>query len=216
GKASYARAMIELKVDVELRDTIVVVVSKFCGEGFITSIVEYEWTHPICLECKVFGHVQDDCPKETVSTLVDEEEGGGHQTPTNSTLVVARTIEIERKMLDGKLVLVDEHGKLLEMEVTSEASASKPSTSMGDQLVEFNKDEVELHDDETFRYMPSISGGGFCEDDLNFYDGYEAQVYDLPKQMQTFMINLIYAFIDVLGSNFPSLYFIHKIGMSFL
>nr|GEZ44504.1 zinc knuckle CX2CX4HX4C [Tanacetum cinerariifolium] len=129
---------------------------------------------------------------------------------------LARTIEIERKMLDGKLVLVDEHGKLLEMEVTSEASASKPSTSMGDQLVELNKDEVELHDDETFRYMPSISGGGFYEDDINFYDGYEAQVYDLPKQMQTFVINLISAFIDVLGSNFPSLYFIHKIGMSFL
>ncbi|GJY04758.1 hypothetical protein Tco_0370698 [Tanacetum coccineum] len=59
GRASYARAMIELKADVNLRDTIVVVVPKFSGEGFTTNIirVEYEWAPPRCSECKVFGHV---------------------------------------------------------------------------------------------------------------------------------------------------------------
>ncbi|GKA68994.1 hypothetical protein Tco_0775058 [Tanacetum coccineum] len=43
GRVSYARAMIELKVDIDLRDTIVV--PKFSGEGFTTSTihVEYEW-----------------------------------------------------------------------------------------------------------------------------------------------------------------------------
>ncbi|GJW05319.1 hypothetical protein Tco_1564175 [Tanacetum coccineum] len=64
--------------------------------------------------------------------------------------------------------------------------ASKPYTSMGDQLVESDEDEVEFPDDETSRYMASTDGGGFLEDDLDFYDGYKAQVYDLPKQMQTF------------------------------
>ncbi|GJT60832.1 zinc knuckle CX2CX4HX4C containing protein [Tanacetum coccineum] len=120
GRASYTRAMVELKDDVELRDTIVVVVPKFSGRG-------------------------------------------GNQTPsTNSTPVVARINDLERQMLDGKLVTVDDHGKPLKM-------------------------EVELPNDETSRYMSSTIGGrGLFEDDLDCYDGYEAQVYDLPEQMQTF------------------------------
>ncbi|GJZ41295.1 hypothetical protein Tco_0588181 [Tanacetum coccineum] len=71
GRASYARAMIELKADVELRDTIVVVVPKFSGEGFITSTirVEYEWAPSRCFECKIFRHVLDDCPKKIISDI---------------------------------------------------------------------------------------------------------------------------------------------------
>ncbi|GKC63908.1 hypothetical protein Tco_1096506, partial [Tanacetum coccineum] len=46
--------------------------------------------------------------------------------------------------------------------------------------------EVKFPDYVTFRYMSLTGEGGFCEDDLDFYDGYEAQAYDLPEQMQTF------------------------------
>ncbi|GKC23351.1 hypothetical protein Tco_1025501 [Tanacetum coccineum] len=47
GRASYARAMVELRADVELKDTIVVV-PKFVGEGYSmrTIHVEYKWTPP--------------------------------------------------------------------------------------------------------------------------------------------------------------------------
>ncbi|GKA36357.1 RNA-directed DNA polymerase, eukaryota [Tanacetum coccineum] len=221
-RASYARAIIELKADVDLRETIVIVLPKFSGQGFTTSTihVEYECAPPRCSECKVFGHVLDDCPKKIVSdisknskmprqpalgppvglkpkftfvyrsvftkkaakangnqkvqtankattfilnsfdalsTLLDEDEGGGNQTPsTNATLVVTKINELERQMLDGKLVLVNEHGKSL---------------------------EIKFSDDETSRYVSSTGGGGFCADDLDFYDGYEAQVYDFPEHM---------------------------------
>ncbi|GKB74033.1 hypothetical protein Tco_0935445, partial [Tanacetum coccineum] len=60
--------------------------------------------------------------------------------------------EFETQMLDGKLMLVDEHGKPLEMKVMNEALSSKSSTSMEDQLVESDMDEVDLPDDETSRY----------------------------------------------------------------
>nr|GEZ15279.1 hypothetical protein [Tanacetum cinerariifolium] len=86
-------------------------------------------------------------------------------------------------MLDGKLMFVVKHEKSLEMKVTNEASTSNPNTSMRDQLVESNEDEVDFSEVETSKYMFSSSGGGFC---LHFYDRYEAQVYDLPEQMQTF------------------------------
>nr|GEU48216.1 putative zinc knuckle CX2CX4HX4C [Tanacetum cinerariifolium] len=38
GRSSYARAMIELRADVELKDTIVVVVSKLVGDGFLCTL----------------------------------------------------------------------------------------------------------------------------------------------------------------------------------
>ncbi|GKD50375.1 hypothetical protein Tco_1279351 [Tanacetum coccineum] len=124
---------------------------------------------------------------DALSTLVDGELGRGNQTSsTNATFVVAKINELERQMLDGKLVLVDEYGKPLEMKVTNEASTSKPNTSMGDQLVESDEDVVEFPDDETSKFMFLTGGGGYSEDDLDFYDGYEAHVYDLLEQMQTF------------------------------
>nr|GEW18637.1 hypothetical protein [Tanacetum cinerariifolium] len=63
--SSYARAMIELRADVELKDNIVVAMPKTAGEGHYTCNirVEYEWKPPRCTSCKVFGHIHDECPK---------------------------------------------------------------------------------------------------------------------------------------------------------
>nr|GEW20494.1 RNA-directed DNA polymerase, eukaryota, reverse transcriptase zinc-binding domain protein [Tanacetum cinerariifolium] len=44
GRASYARAMVELRADVELSDTIVVVVPKFIGEGYTMNTIHVEQT----------------------------------------------------------------------------------------------------------------------------------------------------------------------------
>ncbi|GJX03001.1 hypothetical protein Tco_0188917 [Tanacetum coccineum] len=65
GKSSYARSMIELRADVELKDTIVLAMPKLVREGFYACNIriEYEWKPPRCACCKVFGHVQDDYPK---------------------------------------------------------------------------------------------------------------------------------------------------------
>ncbi|GKE21069.1 putative reverse transcriptase domain-containing protein, partial [Tanacetum coccineum] len=65
GRSSYARAMIELRADVELKDNIVAAMPKITGEGYYTCNihVEYEWKPSRCACCKVFGHVQEECPK---------------------------------------------------------------------------------------------------------------------------------------------------------
>ncbi|GJX64159.1 hypothetical protein Tco_0298502 [Tanacetum coccineum] len=65
GRSSYARAMIELRADVELKDNIVVVMPKITREGYYTCNirVEYEWKPPRCACCKVFGNVLEECPK---------------------------------------------------------------------------------------------------------------------------------------------------------
>nr|GFA48663.1 hypothetical protein [Tanacetum cinerariifolium] len=65
GRSSYARAMIELRADVELKDTIVVDMPKINKKGLYTCNVrvEYEWKPPRCVCCKIFGHTQVECPK---------------------------------------------------------------------------------------------------------------------------------------------------------
>nr|GEX02656.1 auxilin-like protein [Tanacetum cinerariifolium] len=64
-RSSYARAMIEIRANVELKDNIVVDMPKITKEwNYTCNIrVEYEWKPPRCTSCKVFGHTHEDCPK---------------------------------------------------------------------------------------------------------------------------------------------------------
>ncbi|GKB23467.1 putative reverse transcriptase domain-containing protein [Tanacetum coccineum] len=67
GRSSYARVMIELRAVVELKDNIIVAMPRIKGEGYYTCNirVEYEWKPLRCACCKVFGHVHEECPKNT-------------------------------------------------------------------------------------------------------------------------------------------------------
>ncbi|GJW91406.1 hypothetical protein Tco_0168959 [Tanacetum coccineum] len=63
----YARVMIELQADVELKDSIIVDMPKIIGEShYICNFrVEYECKPPRCVSCNVFGHIHEECPKNT-------------------------------------------------------------------------------------------------------------------------------------------------------
>nr|GEU57502.1 hypothetical protein [Tanacetum cinerariifolium] len=64
GRSSYARIMIELQGDVELKYNIVVAMPSIKGGYYTCNIhVEYEWKPSRCACCKVFGHVHKECPK---------------------------------------------------------------------------------------------------------------------------------------------------------
>ncbi|GJW15582.1 ribonuclease H-like domain, reverse transcriptase, RNA-dependent DNA polymerase [Tanacetum coccineum] len=64
-RSSYTRVMIELRADVELKDTIVVAMPQINREGFYMCNVRvgYEWKPPRCACYKIFGHTQVECPK---------------------------------------------------------------------------------------------------------------------------------------------------------
>nr|GEX14085.1 hypothetical protein [Tanacetum cinerariifolium] len=70
GRSSYARVMIELRADVELKDNIVMAMPKITREGHYTCnvSVEYEWKPPRCPSCKVFGHMHEECLKNTCAS----------------------------------------------------------------------------------------------------------------------------------------------------
>nr|GEW41062.1 hypothetical protein [Tanacetum cinerariifolium] len=61
------RVMIELQVDVELKDNIVMDMPKITRDGHYTCnvYVEYEWKPSRCSSCKVFGHIHEECSKNT-------------------------------------------------------------------------------------------------------------------------------------------------------
>ncbi|GJW64410.1 reverse transcriptase domain-containing protein [Tanacetum coccineum] len=65
GRISFARALIEISSDRELKEELVVVIHVLDGTGYTkeTIIVEYEWKPPHCVDCKNFGHSHEHCRK---------------------------------------------------------------------------------------------------------------------------------------------------------
>ncbi|GJZ66006.1 zinc knuckle CX2CX4HX4C containing protein [Tanacetum coccineum] len=89
GMSSFARCLIEVNSEVDLVDVVTIGIPSLTVDDFIkeTICVEYEWRPPICDICKIFGHVQDHCPKKVVSPSI-----------VSTTNVVTPTVE---KINDG-------------------------------------------------------------------------------------------------------------------
>lgn len=81
GRPSFAGAMIEVSSETMLKDKVVIAIPKLESIGYncYEMKVEYEWRSPRCSVCKVFGHVDDGCPKKVNKTKPKEarvvEEG---------------------------------------------------------------------------------------------------------------------------------------------
>ncbi|GJY05069.1 hypothetical protein Tco_0371009 [Tanacetum coccineum] len=63
GRMGFARALIEVMAEKELKHEVKMVVPKIVGEGHTIEHmrVEYEWKPPWCNECRVFGHESVTC-----------------------------------------------------------------------------------------------------------------------------------------------------------
>nr|GEU60577.1 hypothetical protein [Tanacetum cinerariifolium] len=77
--STYARVLIEIPADVDLMDSLVIVIPQCDREGhtFAMIKIEYEWTPPRCASCKIFDHVSDKCPKlpKEVSNMKITDDG---------------------------------------------------------------------------------------------------------------------------------------------
>nr|GEU40991.1 copia protein [Tanacetum cinerariifolium] len=104
GRLSYARVMIELRVDVELKDNIVMAMPKITREGhYICNVrVEYEWKPSRCSSCKVFGHIHEECLKNT---------SAGERKNVKKPSQTSRGVPVGPKI--GKLRLLDNDGNPL-------------------------------------------------------------------------------------------------------
>ena len=68
GRISFARALVEISSESELKHEVTMAIPKEDDSGFISACikVEYEWKPPHCAVCKIFGHDSNSCPKKDV------------------------------------------------------------------------------------------------------------------------------------------------------
>ncbi|GJR96196.1 putative reverse transcriptase domain-containing protein [Tanacetum coccineum] len=83
GRVSFARALIEVSADFDLKNEVIMAVPNEKGNGYTKEVirVEYEWKPPHCMDCKIFGHSYDTClknvnkSKPSVSSMDDQSDG---------------------------------------------------------------------------------------------------------------------------------------------
>ncbi|GKC79019.1 zinc knuckle CX2CX4HX4C containing protein, partial [Tanacetum coccineum] len=176
GSNTYARVLIELSVDRAIMDSIIVAVPFLNGNGHSLENhdVEYEWRPLRCSLCNVFGH--DDASRGNTSPP-PAKEGNNMAVDKPCEPSVAAVNEIPREI-----------GNIHETRSVWERFKKVKKTSIIDS--ESDKDEVYSPDYHKSKYVASTSGEFTLEDDdLDCYDGYEAQLYDIPDEMQKFCDN---------------------------
>ncbi|GJR81781.1 zinc knuckle CX2CX4HX4C containing protein [Tanacetum coccineum] len=129
GRSSFARCLIEVNSEADLVEAVTIGIPSLTGEDFIkeTIHVEYEWRPPRCDECKIFGHVHDQCPKKVVCPPIVA-------TPTVVNTSIVPTVENEGFQAVGK----------------KEKKKGKPKTSNSGQFI-----GPSIH--QNFRYEPKAS-----------------------------------------------------------
>ncbi|GKB69879.1 zinc knuckle CX2CX4HX4C containing protein [Tanacetum coccineum] len=66
GRLRYAHALIEVSADKPLKKDVIIAVPEEDGTGHTLEKIyfEYEWKPPVCMDCHVFRHSQEQCPKQ--------------------------------------------------------------------------------------------------------------------------------------------------------
>ncbi|GKD51801.1 hypothetical protein Tco_1280777 [Tanacetum coccineum] len=82
GRIGYARALIEVGADNELKQEVIMAILNVDDEDVTHTLekikVEYKWKPPLCVDCQVFGHTTEQCPKcvlEKPSPIMETDDG---------------------------------------------------------------------------------------------------------------------------------------------
>ncbi|GKD64465.1 zinc knuckle CX2CX4HX4C containing protein [Tanacetum coccineum] len=206
GRNSYARVLVELSSDCDVKETIVVAIplpkgpkgegKLFCEHlmpvskpsTFIENTSKPNSNAPPVSKEIVKGADIEPNLRSNIKKLMDEDKVLELNTNNVTDGVVDTmnsTPNLKNVSTNTKSVLVEakgsENGSLWEQfSMTHAVSTSQPKSSMP-YTNESDEDEV---------YMPDVlPGRGFLDDmegDLDCYNGYEAQVYDIVEKDQVF------------------------------
>ncbi|GJW10447.1 hypothetical protein Tco_1576274 [Tanacetum coccineum] len=169
GISSYARAMIELRADMELKDNIVAVMPKINEGGYYTCNihVEYEWKPPRCVCCKmefkpkqVYQPVSKKTAANTSANKKKNVDPPKESSSPSTTPTIEKINKMENLIIDGKAILVNNEGKpLRKVDEDSEDDVASDDNEMASflakkdgygtqSLLEQWKDSHELDDYE--------------------------------------------------------------------
>ncbi|GKB18799.1 hypothetical protein Tco_0852722 [Tanacetum coccineum] len=180
GRSSYARAMIELRADVELKDNIVAIMPKIVGKGYYTCNirVEYKWKPPRIGYQWGSTHLASQEANYSESSFWNAESSSPSTTP-----IMEKINKMENLIIDGKAILVDNKGKPLS------------------KVDEDSEDEVASVDNDMANFLAKNDGYGtqsLLKQWKDSYDDYEYDPYDddlyegqgIPEMLQAFCDNL--------------------------
>nr|GFA29386.1 hypothetical protein [Tanacetum cinerariifolium] len=112
---SYARAVIELRVDVELKDTIMAAMPKLVGVQ-VGPKVGFNLTKQVYISVSnMNGSSSSDKKKQADLSQEASGKGSLNMVPDSSstTRIVEKIDKLEQQILNGKLMFVDDDEKLL-------------------------------------------------------------------------------------------------------
>ncbi|GKC27717.1 hypothetical protein Tco_1035011 [Tanacetum coccineum] len=210
GRKSFARILIELNSENAVMESIVVAIPLPKGKGYYLEAlnVEYEWWPPRCSKCKIFVHEDDFCPVRDKKTKVGSSSGA-NGVRDNVGKQVRNGVNKAAKGKQGFRFLKPKNNFMYRPVVTTKEGTSKLKAnsskegSVGDANEPLESTKVSMNDssDSDESKVEEVSmpygkpGGGFLddlEDDLDCYDGYEAQLYELTEQQRA-----IYDWFDI-------------------
>ncbi|GJX78454.1 retrotransposon protein, putative, ty1-copia subclass [Tanacetum coccineum] len=214
GRSSYARAMTELRADIELKDTIVVAMPKITGEGFYTyTVCVYKWKPPrgVSVGPKLgFKPTKEYRPvskKPTANTSVGYQCGTSNlasnganssgssfwnvETSSTSTTPIVDTIgKLKKLIIDGRAIRVDDAGKPLnKVEYPDDHDSEDEVESVNNDMAHSMASERVGFGTKSLleQWMDSYQNSDYDEDPYDD-DIYEGQ--DLPDKIQDICNNL--------------------------
>ncbi|XP_022030827.1 uncharacterized protein LOC110931753 [Helianthus annuus] len=194
GRSSYARALIEISVEKELKEELVMAIPKFDGEGFITEkmFVEYEWSPHRCAHCFVFGHLDETCPKQvrTSNKTVNKVDADGYMAVKQRKVARKIGIQIPKPKMEyrPKPLAPNKDQKVINKIDKMDPKMFKTS----------NMFDVLSNDTDPFASIYSESGGGEASSskapgvELKDYEGTqeeEEEVVEVYNETAEFMVS---------------------------
>ncbi|GJS58797.1 hypothetical protein Tco_0653581 [Tanacetum coccineum] len=161
GRSSYARAMMEVRANIELKETIVVAMPKFVGEGFYMCTILGSSMSGNLLSVRVarqatrgvmIGPKVENDDELGMNRGISKSAGKGsvnvaHGSSSN-TPIIDKIDKLELQMLDGKLIFVDDERNLLVPigNVDSETEVEVVETKLDDDYDPYDEELYESHD----------------------------------------------------------------------
>ncbi|GJU63260.1 hypothetical protein Tco_1148473 [Tanacetum coccineum] len=204
GSSSYARAVIEVRVDVELKDNIVVVMPKLVGEGFYTCNVHVECSENMKKSSQTPRRVlvgpkvgfkpvkqvyRKVSKKNTANTSSNKKKDvepiieNVESSSTSTTLIIEKFEKIERFIIEGKVTLVDDEGKsLTNIDSLGDHDSEDEIASTDNDMANFLASKKDGYDTNSLleQWKESYVNGDYDFDPYND-DMYEGQ--DIPDMI---------------------------------
>ncbi|XP_021996240.1 uncharacterized protein LOC110893439 [Helianthus annuus] len=195
GRSSYARALIEITVEQELKEELTIAIPDLDGESFVTEkmVVEYQWTQHRCGHCCVFGHMDDSCRKQirASSKTPARVDGDGYKVVNQQKAAKRTRIQINKPKVEYQpKQQASKQEKKVVFEVDKSVSKQVKTSNRFDVLNnELNDPFDDLYSNKGDVFASTSRGGGVKPMDNKDQHDEEEEVVEVYNETAEFMVS---------------------------